>query len=86
MIGTARWRGIAPARDRTVVRLTERAAKSRLHAHIGACPACGPACDPLRDVLGACRRTRLERVPPHIQSAVRSAIRRIAEARQDRPA
>ena len=53
----------------------------RLYAHVDGCPACGAACDSLRAVLGACRKSRSERMPAKMQGAVRSAIRRAVEAR-----
>ena len=53
----------------------------RLYAHVDGCPACGAACDSLRTVLGACRKSRSERMPAELQGAVRKAIRRVVEAR-----
>lgn len=48
---------------------------ARMEKHIASCPACGSACDALKQALFACQRIRSAPVPPEIQSRVRSAVR-----------
>jgi RNA polymerase sigma-70 factor (ECF subfamily) len=59
---------------------------SSMEKHILTCPACGAACDALKQALFACQRVREEVVPPEIQASVKAAVRTWASqgARQAR--
>ena len=50
---------------------------ARLEGHVSACPACGRACDSLREVLGACREYGERALPVDVRRAVRMAIRKV---------
>lgn len=46
-----------------------------MEKHILGCPACGSACQALRDVLSACKTTKTAEVPPELQDRVKKAVR-----------
>jgi RNA polymerase sigma-70 factor (ECF subfamily) len=53
---------------------------ARLEGHVSACPACGGACDSLREVLGACREYGDRALPAGVRREVRVAIRQAVAA------
>lgn len=52
---------------------------ARLEGHVSSCPACGGACDSLREVLGACRSYGEKSLPSEVRRAVRAAIREVVQ-------
>ncbi len=48
---------------------------SAMEKHIATCPACGAACDALKQALLACQRVGTEEVPSEIQARVKAAVR-----------
>ena len=48
---------------------------ARMEKHIAGCPACGAACDALKQALLACQRVRTDDLPPEIQARVKAAVR-----------
>ena len=48
---------------------------SSMEKHLLTCPACGAACDALKQALVACQGVRGEWVPPQIQASVKAAVR-----------
>jgi RNA polymerase sigma-70 factor (ECF subfamily) len=57
-----------------------------LEAHIQRCRGCGEECDGLRQALISCRSWRQEKLPPGVQRAVRSAIQKVVETSNRKPA
>ncbi len=49
---------------------------ARMERHLAECPRCSSACSSLRETLALCR-TSGPRVPPHVQQAVRDALKGI---------
>lgn len=58
---------------------------ARLEGHVSACPACGGACDSLREVLGACRDYGERALPAQLRREVRAAIRGAMAAAKGKP-
>jgi RNA polymerase sigma-70 factor (ECF subfamily) len=46
-----------------------------MEEHMKSCPACGAACDALKQALLACRRSATAKVRPEVQARVRAAVR-----------
>ncbi len=49
---------------------------ARMEEHLASCPRCSSACTSLRETLALCK-TSGPRVPPHVQAAVREAVKGI---------
>ncbi|MEO8801487.1 MAG: sigma-70 family RNA polymerase sigma factor, partial [Polyangiaceae bacterium] len=49
-----------------------------MEQHVGGCSRCNAACESLKRTLGACRAEGQGELPPHVQAAVRNALREIA--------
>jgi RNA polymerase sigma-70 factor (ECF subfamily) len=54
-----------------------REACADLETHVASCTSCRRTCDALRQALGVCRALPEPTVPPDVQQAVRSGLRRV---------